>query len=106
MTEAVLGSAHVNRLWRKHVVSAPKEGGQKHVERAKKLDIKAVELHRECLVYDQLHNFKLSQNWEMQIPTYVDSMAGAHQICCSVYVASGIDEKNRKRSVGGAFKGT
>ena len=65
MSEAVLGSAHVDRLWRQHVVSAPKEGGQKHVERAKKLDIKAGELRRECLVYEQLRNFKLSQNWGM-----------------------------------------
>ena len=65
MSEAVLGSAHVNRLWRQHVVSAPKEGAQKHVECAKKLDIKAGELRRECLEYEQLRNFKVSQNWGM-----------------------------------------
>ena len=45
MTEAVLvGSAHVDRLWRQHIVSAPKEGGETHVERAKKLDKNADEL--------------------------------------------------------------
>ena len=61
MSAAVLGSAHVNCLWRQHVVSAPKEGEQKHVERAKMLDIKAGELRRECLEYEQLRDFKLSQ---------------------------------------------
>ena len=55
----------MDRLWWQHVVSAPKEGGQKHFERAKKLDIKAGELRRECLVYEQLRDFKLSQNLGM-----------------------------------------
>ena len=52
MSEAVLGSDHVDRLWPQHAVTAPKGGGQKHVERAKKLDIKAGELRSECLVYE------------------------------------------------------
>jgi len=34
----------MDRLWWQRVVSAPKEGRQKHVERAKKLDINADEL--------------------------------------------------------------
>ena len=44
MTEAVIGSAQVERLWRQHIVSVPKEGGEKHVARTKNLDINADEL--------------------------------------------------------------